>query len=90
MVRKRADVMRCGTAFGGGDGRPRQSDILPGGVEFKQGSREMSSSPAEADEAPDLVCRLDSVQGMVDALSSVRWKRNQVPPSSPARPCYAR
>ncbi|CAA6663178.1 unnamed protein product [Spirodela intermedia] len=37
----------------------------------------MSSSPPEADEAPDLVCRLDSVQGMVDALSSVRWKRNQ-------------
>ncbi|PKU83723.1 uncharacterized protein LOC110099106 [Dendrobium catenatum] len=28
-------------------------------------------------EAPDLVCQLDSVQGMVDALSSVRWKRHQ-------------
>ncbi|XP_065875898.1 uncharacterized protein [Euphorbia lathyris] len=28
-------------------------------------------------EAPDLVCELDNVQGMVDALSSVRWKRQQ-------------
>lgn len=28
-------------------------------------------------EAPDLVCQLDNVQGMVDALSSVRWKRHQ-------------
>ncbi|KAF9588497.1 hypothetical protein IFM89_011697 [Coptis chinensis] len=34
----------------------------------------MSSS--EADVA-DLVCQLDNVQGMVDALSSVRWKRHQ-------------
>ncbi|KAL4340659.1 hypothetical protein GQ457_08G025040 [Hibiscus cannabinus] len=38
--------------------------------------REMSSSAVEA-EAPDLVCQLDSVQGMVDALSAVRWKRHQ-------------
>ncbi|KAH7576504.1 hypothetical protein ACOSP7_003133 [Xanthoceras sorbifolium] len=36
----------------------------------------MSSSAVDA-EAPDLVCQLDNVQGMVDALSSVRWKRNQ-------------
>ncbi|MBA0709645.1 hypothetical protein Golax_024669 [Gossypium laxum] len=36
----------------------------------------MSSSAVEA-EAPDLVCQLDSVQGMVDALSAVRWKRHQ-------------
>ncbi|KAK6140968.1 hypothetical protein DH2020_025286 [Rehmannia glutinosa] len=28
-------------------------------------------------EAPDLVCELDSVQGIVDALTSVRWKRHQ-------------
>lgn len=28
-------------------------------------------------EAPDLVCQLDSVQGMVDALTAVRWKRYQ-------------
>ncbi|KAG6469688.1 uncharacterized protein LOC122031192 isoform X1 [Zingiber officinale] len=28
-------------------------------------------------DSPDLVCQLDCVQGMVDALSSVRWKRNQ-------------
>ncbi|XP_057977351.1 uncharacterized protein LOC131164285 [Malania oleifera] len=28
-------------------------------------------------EAADLVCQLDNVQGMVDALSSVRWKRHQ-------------
>ncbi|XAR70653.1 Exodeoxyribonuclease III [Bertholletia excelsa] len=28
-------------------------------------------------EAPDLVCELDNVQGMVDALTSVRWKRHQ-------------
>lgn len=40
----------------------------------------MSSSAAvetEA-EAADLVCELDSVQGIVDALTSVRWKRHQV------------
>ncbi|KAF5735039.1 Syntaxin-22 -like protein [Tripterygium wilfordii] len=36
----------------------------------------MSSSVAEPD-APDLVCQIDNVQGMVDALSAVRWKRNQ-------------
>ncbi|XP_059656846.1 uncharacterized protein LOC132303557 [Cornus florida] len=36
----------------------------------------MSSSAVEP-EAPDLVCQLDNVQGMVDALSSVRWKRHQ-------------
>ncbi|XP_020588975.1 uncharacterized protein LOC110030553 isoform X2 [Phalaenopsis equestris] len=35
------------------------------------------SPTAGGAEAPDLVCQLDSVQGMVDALSSVRWKRNQ-------------
>lgn len=28
-------------------------------------------------ESPDLVCEMDNVQGMVDALSSVRWKRHQ-------------
>ncbi|KAL3817918.1 hypothetical protein ACJIZ3_003823 [Penstemon smallii] len=27
--------------------------------------------------APDLICELDSVQGIVDALTSVRWKRHQ-------------
>lgn len=27
--------------------------------------------------APDLVCQFDNVQGMVDALSAVRWKRSQ-------------
>lgn len=37
----------------------------------------MSSSATDA-ETPDLVCRLDNVQGMVDALSAVRWKRHQV------------
>ncbi|KAK2662570.1 hypothetical protein Ddye_001144 [Dipteronia dyeriana] len=36
----------------------------------------MSSSAVDA-EALDLVCQLDNVQGMVDALSAVRWKRNQ-------------
>ncbi|PIA34009.1 hypothetical protein AQUCO_03900121v1 [Aquilegia coerulea] len=36
----------------------------------------MSSSEADPD-IPDLVCQLDNVQGMVDALSSVRWKRHQ-------------
>ncbi|GAV75848.1 Rad1 domain-containing protein, partial [Cephalotus follicularis] len=38
--------------------------------------RRMSSSVMEA-EAPDLVCQLDNVQGMVDALTAVRWKRHQ-------------
>lgn len=37
----------------------------------------MSSSAIEP-EAPDLVCQLDNVQGMVDAFSAVRWKRQQV------------
>ncbi|KAJ1257805.1 hypothetical protein BS78_10G024200 [Paspalum vaginatum] len=38
----------------------------------------MSSPPsARDDDAPDLVCQIDCVQGMVDALSSVRWKRHQ-------------
>lgn len=37
----------------------------------------MSSSAVEPPETPDLVCQLDNVQGMVDALSSVRWKRHQ-------------
>ncbi|KAL9995430.1 putative exodeoxyribonuclease III [Helianthus debilis subsp. tardiflorus] len=36
----------------------------------------MSSSAVET-ESPDLVCELDNVQGMVDALTSVRWKRHQ-------------
>ncbi|XP_019190909.1 PREDICTED: uncharacterized protein LOC109185369 [Ipomoea nil] len=38
----------------------------------------MSSSAAvETDNFPYLVCRLDNVQGIVDALTSVRWKRYQ-------------
>ncbi|EOY25159.1 Damaged DNA binding,exodeoxyribonuclease IIIs isoform 5, partial [Theobroma cacao] len=41
-----------------------------------ESEEEMSSSALEA-EAPDLVCQLDNVQGMVDALSAVRWKRHQ-------------
>ncbi|KAF5191275.1 Cell cycle checkpoint protein rad1 [Thalictrum thalictroides] len=36
----------------------------------------MSSSEVEPDTL-DLVCQLDNVQGMVDALSLVRWKRHQ-------------
>ncbi|KAK9716181.1 hypothetical protein RND81_06G216200 [Saponaria officinalis] len=36
----------------------------------------MSSTSLEATMA-DLVCQLDNVQGIVDALSSVRWKRHQ-------------
>ncbi|WVZ82736.1 hypothetical protein U9M48_029967 [Paspalum notatum var. saurae] len=36
-----------------------------------------SPPPARDDDAPDLVCQIDCVQGMVDALSSVRWKRHQ-------------
>lgn len=41
----------------------------------------MSSSAVEP-ESPDLVCQLDNVQGVVDALTSVRWKRQQVPSSA--------
>lgn len=40
--------------------------------------KKMSSSAIEP-ESPDLVCQLDNVQGIVDALTSVRWKRQQVP-----------
>lgn len=36
----------------------------------------MESSATDPD-APDLVCQLDNVQGMVDALTAVRWKRHQ-------------
>ncbi|KAB5573855.1 hypothetical protein DKX38_001049 [Salix brachista] len=36
----------------------------------------MSSSATETDTS-DLVCQLDNVQGIVDALSTVRWKRHQ-------------
>ncbi|KAL9267950.1 Cell cycle checkpoint protein RAD1-like protein [Drosera capensis] len=36
----------------------------------------MTSTPLAAG-APDLVCQLDNVQGIVDALSSVRWSRKQ-------------
>ncbi|KAJ4849563.1 hypothetical protein Tsubulata_045810 [Turnera subulata] len=36
----------------------------------------MSSSAAEHDGS-DLVCQIDNVQGIVDALSAVRWKRHQ-------------
>ena len=45
------------------------------------GKRRISSSVVEP-EAADLVCQLDNVQGMVDALTSVRWKRHQVPLSA--------
>ncbi|XP_030457240.1 uncharacterized protein LOC115678074 isoform X1 [Syzygium oleosum] len=36
-----------------------------------------STATAAAEEAADLLCHLDNVQGIVDALSSVRWKRHQ-------------
>ena len=47
------------------------------GGKGKEREREMSSSAVEL-EAPDLLCQLDNVQGMVEALSAVRWKRHQV------------
>ncbi|CAH2078746.1 unnamed protein product [Thlaspi arvense] len=37
----------------------------------------MSSSPAIEPDAPDLVCQLDNVHGIFDALTCVRWKRHQ-------------
>ncbi|XP_075486131.1 uncharacterized protein LOC142525667 isoform X2 [Primulina tabacum] len=37
----------------------------------------MSSSVAEEVEVPDLVCELDCAQGVVDVLTSIRWKRHQ-------------
>ncbi|KGN53911.1 uncharacterized protein LOC101219270 [Cucumis sativus] len=36
----------------------------------------MSSSAVDT-EAPDLLCHFDNVQGLVDAFTSVRWKRHQ-------------
>jgi hypothetical protein len=39
-----------------------------------------SSTSVRDDDAPDLVCQIDCVHGMVDALSCVRWKRHQVRP----------
>ncbi|KAG9445186.1 hypothetical protein H6P81_016526 [Aristolochia fimbriata] len=38
--------------------------------------KKMSSSPFN-NEALDLVCRLENVQGIVDALTSVKWKKLQ-------------
>lgn len=32
----------------------------------------------EEEEAPDVICELENVQGLVDALTAVRWKRQQV------------
>lgn len=29
------------------------------------------------EEAPDVLCQLENVQGLVDALTAVRWKRHQ-------------
>jgi len=45
----------------------------------------MSDSGMEEEEAPDLICELENVNGLVDALTAVRWKRQQViiTPSSP-------
>ncbi|KMZ70818.1 hypothetical protein ZOSMA_193G00490 [Zostera marina] len=37
----------------------------------------MAAMAADDNDKPDLVCHLDSVQGMVDALTSVRWKKHQ-------------
>jgi cell cycle checkpoint protein len=45
-----------------------------------------STTSGRGDDAPDLVCVLDCVQGMVDALSCVRWKRHQVSQASPFLP----
>lgn len=39
----------------------------------------MGSSSAMDGEPLDLLCQLENVQGMVDTLTSVRWKRHQVP-----------
>ena len=57
----------------------KQTLIFEVGKAFaaKLGGKGMSSSALQND-APDLVCQLDNVQGIVDALSSVRWKRHQV------------
>ncbi|KAJ1442436.1 Rad1/Rec1/Rad17 [Sesbania bispinosa] len=37
----------------------------------------MSRSGME-EEAPDVLCQLENVQGLVDALNAVRWKRHQL------------
>ncbi|RDY09927.1 hypothetical protein CR513_05614, partial [Mucuna pruriens] len=37
----------------------------------------MSHSGMEEEDAPDVLCELDNVQGLVDALTAVRWKRQQ-------------
>lgn len=37
----------------------------------------MSNSGMEEEEAPDVLCELENVQGLVDALTAVRWKRQQ-------------
>ncbi|KAM3206930.1 hypothetical protein ACQJBY_062232 [Aegilops geniculata] len=47
-------------------------------------SSSTTSGQGQGDEAPDLVCVVDCVHGMVDALSCVRWNKHQVssrPPS---------
>lgn len=52
--------------------------VIIGGIWAGKGERRRMSSSGVEPESPDLVCELDSVQGVVDALTSVRWKRHQV------------
>lgn len=47
------------------------------GTELVVIKNELFSSGMEEDEAPDVLCHLENVQGLVDALTAVRWKRHQ-------------
>lgn len=46
-------------------------------VDRREGFRILHNSLMEEEEAPDVICELENVQGLVDALTAVRWKRQQ-------------
>uniref|UniRef100_M8B2P2 Cell cycle checkpoint protein RAD1 n=1 Tax=Aegilops tauschii TaxID=37682 RepID=M8B2P2_AEGTA len=55
-------------------------DSSGGGEAWVQGagmSSSTTSGQGQGDDAPDLVCVVDCVHGMVDALSCVRWNKHQ-------------
>uniref|UniRef100_R7WAM6 Cell cycle checkpoint protein RAD1 n=1 Tax=Aegilops tauschii TaxID=37682 RepID=R7WAM6_AEGTA len=60
-------------------GKKRAGEQNPAGGEAWVRATGMSSSTTsgQGDDAPGLVCVVDCVHGMVDALSCVRWNKHQ-------------
>uniref|UniRef100_A0A453QJ07 Uncharacterized protein n=1 Tax=Aegilops tauschii subsp. strangulata TaxID=200361 RepID=A0A453QJ07_AEGTS len=61
-------------------GKKRAGEQNPAGGEAWVRATGMSSSTTsgQGDDAPGLVCVVDCVHGMVDALSCVRWNKHQL------------